>query len=164
MTNTDVGRRTRQRSAISDYLGNTADFQTAQQVHDGLRAQGTSVSLPTIYRTLASMADLGEIDQLTSNGQSAYRKCSPHHHHHLRCRTCGCTIELVDDPVETWAATLAIVHGFTEISHITEITGLCPSCQDDEQSGHPAHQSQDPHRVHGFCDVEPRSDDATNGE
>ena len=122
-------RRTRQRVVIWDYVGDASEFQTAQQIHDRLRAQGTPVSLPTVYRTLASMAGSGELDHLTTDGQTAYRRCSAHHHHHLVCRSCGRTIELTDTPVEQWAATVAQKYGFTDITHVTEISGLCPDCQ-----------------------------------
>ena len=122
-------RRTRQRSLIWDFLGRTAQFKTAWQIHDELRDSGTPVSLPTVYRTLAAMAEAGELDQLTRDGQSSFRRCSPQHHHHLFCRGCGRTIELTEAPVEQWAAEIAQRYGFAEIDHITEISGLCPDCQ-----------------------------------
>ena len=122
-------RRTRQRAIIEAYLDSHARFQTAQQIHDGLRAQGLVVSLPTVYRTLAALADAGRLDTLTTDGQAAYRRCSPEHHHHLTCRACGRTVEVSGTPVERWAAGVARTHGFTEVAHVTEITGVCPDCQ-----------------------------------
>jgi len=122
-------RQTRQRQIIQAYLNDLARFQTAQQVHDHLRAQGAAVSLPTVYRTLAAMADAGELDVLTTDGQSAYRHCSRCHHHHLVCRQCGCTVEVAGEAVEQWAAAVGQEYGFANIAHLTEITGLCPACQ-----------------------------------
>ena len=129
-------RRTRQRAVIWQYVGDTSEFQTAQQIFDRLRAQGTPVSLPTVYRTLASMTESGDLDHLITDGQTAYRRCSAHHHHHLVCRSCGRTIELVDTPVEQWAAAVAQEYGFADITHVTEITGLCPACQGIAQTNH----------------------------
>lgn len=129
MTNTDAPRHTRQREAIWDLVEVSLEFQTAQQIHDRLRAQGTPVSLPTVYRALASMSRNGDLDQLTTDGQTAYRRCSPQHHHHLVCRNCGRTIELTEAPVEQWAVAVAQQYGFTEISHVTEISGICPDCR-----------------------------------
>ena len=122
-------RRTRQRAVIWTYVTHTGEFQTAQQIYDRLRIQGTPVSLPTVYRTLAAMAESGDLDILTTDGQTAYRRCSDLHHHHLVCRSCGRTIELTDTPVEAWAAAVAHKYGFIDISHVTEISGLCPDCQ-----------------------------------
>jgi len=130
MTSTDAPRRTRQREVIWAHLSSTAPFQTAQQIYDALRDQGTPVSLPTVYRTLAAMAVSGEVDVLTAEGQSVYRRCSPHHHHHLVCRRCGRAVELTEARIEAWATQVGEQHGFTEITHITEVSGLCPPCHD----------------------------------
>jgi len=127
MTSTE--RRTRQRDAIAAHLAANPYFQTAQQIHQSLSQSTTPVSLPTVYRTLAAMAQAGELDVLAADGVAAYRRCSAKHHHHLVCRTCGRTIEVTGAPVEKWAATLAKAHGFTATTHVTEITGLCPDCQ-----------------------------------
>ncbi|MCL2785333.1 MAG: transcriptional repressor [Propionibacteriaceae bacterium] len=132
MTSTDLPRRTRQREVIETYLGSVDEFQSAQQVYDGLRTAGTPVSLPTVYRTLASMAEGGDLDILSIDGMASYRQCSPHHHHHLTCRSCGRTIELMEGPVEEWAARVAKQYGFTQISHISEVRGTCPKCQAEE--------------------------------
>ena len=83
MTNTEAPRRTRQREMIETYLGRVDEFRNAQQVYDGLRTAGTPVSLPTVYRTLASMAESGDLDVLSIEGMASYRQCSPDHHHHL---------------------------------------------------------------------------------
>ncbi|MDR2974688.1 MAG: transcriptional repressor [Propionibacteriaceae bacterium] len=123
-----VERHTRQRQVITAYMKAQAQFLTAQQVHDGLRELGDTVSLPTVYRTLTALVEAGDLDVRVSNNQSAYRHCSPHHHHHLVCRQCGRTIELADSPVEQWATAIANEHGFTDVDHTIEILGLCPAC------------------------------------
>lgn len=128
MTSTEP-RRTRQRAVIWGYIGVSPEFQTAQQIYDRLRALGTPVSLPTVYRTVASMAESGDLDVLTTDGQTAYRRCSPEHHHHLVCRSCGRTIEVTETPIEQWALAIGRQYGFTDISHVIEVTGLCPDCQ-----------------------------------
>lgn len=122
-------RRTRQRDAVRAYLTATSDFATAQQIHDRLLQLGQVVSLPTVYRTLAAMADSGEVDQLTVDGATVYRRCSRDHHHHLVCRRCGRTIEINGPPVESWARDIARRYGFDQVRHITELSGICPACR-----------------------------------
>ena len=34
------------------------------------------------------------------DGETVYRKCSDHHHHHLVCRECGTTVEIAGPTVE----------------------------------------------------------------
>ncbi|MCL2481826.1 MAG: transcriptional repressor [Propionibacteriaceae bacterium] len=129
----DQPRRTRQRTLIWDYLCTRSEFLTAQQIHDALRTGGTPVSLPTVYRTLTAMAESGDLDVLTTDGQSAYRRCSSHHHHHLVCRGCGRTIEVTGTVVEQWAEAVAHQYGFADITHITEFSGICPACQESHR-------------------------------
>ncbi|CAA0134661.1 Zinc uptake regulation protein [Mycolicibacterium vanbaalenii] len=122
-------RATRQRAAISALLENLDDFRSAQELHDELRRRGEGIGLTTVYRTLQQMAATGAVDTLrTDTGESVYRLCSEHHHHHLVCRACGSTIEIQGGHVEKWAAEIAREHGFTEVSHTIEIFGLCRKC------------------------------------
>ena len=122
-------RRTRQRAAVDEILSHLEEFRTAQQIHDVLRHQGDSVGLTTVYRTLQAMVDTGELDALrTDDGETAYRRCSSGHHHHLVCRSCGRTVEVSGPAVERWASAVAEQHGFREVSHDLEIFGTCSSC------------------------------------
>jgi Fur family ferric uptake transcriptional regulator len=122
-------RRTRQRAAVDEILSHLEEFRTAQQIHDVLRRQGDSVGLTTVYRTLQAMVDSGELDVLRTNeGETAYRRCSNGHHHHLVCRRCGRTVEVSGPAVERWASAVADEHGFREVSHDLEIFGTCSSC------------------------------------
>jgi Fur family transcriptional regulator, ferric uptake regulator len=122
-------RATRQRAAISALLENIADFRSAQELHDELRQRGENIGLTTVYRTLQSMATSGLVDTLrTDTGESVYRRCSDHHHHHLVCRVCGSTVEVEGGAAEVWAEEVAAEHGFTDVSHTIEIFGVCGSC------------------------------------
>ena len=126
---TGAVRATRQRAAISALLENLDDFRSAQELHDELRKRGEGIGLTTVYRTLQQMAATGTVDTLrTDTGESVYRLCSDHHHHHLVCWACGSTVEIQGSQVEKWAAEVARKHGFTEVTHTVEIFGLCSRC------------------------------------
>lgn len=121
-------RSTRQRSAIARYVSSLDGFHSAQQIHALLAAEGIKVGLATVYRTLQALTSDGDLDQVQQpDGQTLYRRCSSEHHHHLRCRSCGKTVEVTLD--ERWAEEIAKTHGFREISHSLELVGLCDSCQ-----------------------------------
>lgn len=122
-------RATRQRTAVTRLLEANDDFRSAQEIHEQLRRSGEGVGLTTVYRTLQTLADAGEIDMLrTASGEAVYRRCSAHHHHHLVCRHCGRTVEVEEPTVERWAERVAAEHGFTDISHTVEIFGSCADC------------------------------------
>jgi Fur family ferric uptake transcriptional regulator len=122
-------RATRQRAAIARLLDEVGDFRTAQELHEQLRRRGEAIGLTTVYRTLQTLSDAGEVDVLrTDSGESAYRRCSAHHHHHLVCRHCGRTVEVEGAAVERWAERVAAENGFREVSHTVEIFGCCADC------------------------------------
>lgn len=122
-------RSTRQRAAVAALLDELDDFRTAQEVHDLLRHRGDRVGLTTVYRALQVLADLHEVDVLrTAEGETAYRRCSTGHHHHLVCRTCGRTVEVDGPAVERWAQSTAERHGFVDVGHTVEIFGTCADC------------------------------------
>lgn len=122
-------RATRQRAAVTGLLDQLEDFRSAQELHEELRRRGEGIGLTTVYRTLQSLSDAGEIDVLrTNSGEAIYRRCSMHHHHHLVCRHCGYTIEVEGPAVEKWAERVAVKNGFSQLSHTVEIFGTCDSC------------------------------------
>jgi Fur family ferric uptake transcriptional regulator len=122
-------RATKQRAAVSKLLSQINDFRSAQELHEQLRRQGEGIGLTTVYRTLQTLADAGEVDVLrTDSGEAVYRRCSTDHHHHLVCRHCGRTVEVADPPVEDWAERIAHEHGFSEVNHTVEIIGTCATC------------------------------------
>lgn len=128
-------RRTRQRAAVTSVLSGVDEFRTAQQVHEALKVQGDAVGLTTVYRTLQTMADAGDLDVIrTPEGEGAYRRCSRGHHHHLVCRSCGRTVEISGEGVEQWAAAMAAEHGFSQLHHEWEIFGLCSACRQTDAS------------------------------
>lgn len=122
-------RVTRQRSAVSALLDETDEFRSAQDIHTVLRARGDGIGLTTVYRTLQTMADTGDVDVLrTDSGEAVYRRCSSGHHHHLVCRRCGATVEVEGPAVERWARGVAAEHGFGDVGHTVEVFGTCPAC------------------------------------
>ena len=122
-------RSTRQRTAVASARGDVDDFWSSQELHEFLRERGESVGLTTVYRTLRTMADAGEVDVIVrEDGESVYRRCSGTHHHHLVCRSCGAAVEIEGPAVEQWADAMAALHGYTQVSHTLELFGLCGHC------------------------------------
>jgi len=130
MTET-VRRPTRQRAAVEALLVDIDDFNSAQNLHARLRAQGQTVGLATVYRTLQAMATDGDVDMLrTVEGEAVYRRCSSaRHHHHLVCRSCGRTVEVEGPAVESWADKVSAENGFSDVQHTLEIVGTCSDCK-----------------------------------
>ena len=120
-------------------LGRGQGFRTAQQLFAQMRGSGSRIGLATIYRTMQSMADQGEVDVLrTDAGEVAYRRCETEsHHHHLVCRECGATEEIAARSVEQWASRVAGEQGYDEVQHVLEIFGRCPACRRAAEAASP---------------------------
>ncbi len=124
-------RNTWQREAVRAALAAAQGFVSAQQLHQVLRDEGSTIGLATVYRVLASLAETAEADSLQSpEGENLFRSCATQgHHHHLICRSCGDTRELSAALVEEWTERVATEHGFTQVEHVVDIFGLCERCQ-----------------------------------
>jgi Fur family ferric uptake transcriptional regulator len=115
---------------VAEVLTTFEDFRSAQEIHGLLSRRGETVGLATVYRTLQRLAEADEVDVLrTEEGEAVYRRCSPTHHHHLVCRTCGATVEVEGPAVERWTRAIADEHGYGDISHTLEIFGTCARCR-----------------------------------
>ncbi|MBS42385.1 MAG: transcriptional repressor [Nocardioides sp.] len=124
------GRSTPQKRAVEAELAASDDFRSAQEIHEALRSGGTSIGLATVYRTLQTLSDAGEVDSVkTDAGEAAYRRCSRSHHHHLICRVCGYTVEIEGPAVERWATAQAEEHDFADVAHTVELFGVCAECR-----------------------------------
>jgi Fur family transcriptional regulator, ferric uptake regulator len=123
-------RPTRQRTAVETLLVDIGDFMSAQDLHARLRAQGQTVGLATVYRTLQAMANDGDVDMMrTVDGEAVYRRCSTgNHHHHLVCRSCRRTVEVEGAAVESWTDKISAENGFSDVHHTLEIFGTCSAC------------------------------------
>lgn len=123
-------RSTKQRRAVTATLETLEDFISAQDLHQLMASRGDKVSLATTYRLLQSMVATGEVETLkTEEGEAIYRRCdSEHHHHHLLCRVCGSAQEFEVPEFEALAEAIALTHGFTELNHTIELTGVCATC------------------------------------
>ena len=122
---------TRQQRAVAERLDGCGEFCSAQDLHAKLRADGETIGLATVYRTLQSLAEVGAVDVLHSpDGETLYRDClSHHHHHHLVCTECGRSEEIEGGPVEKWAEIIAARYGYELAGHEAEVYGVCRSCQ-----------------------------------
>lgn len=123
-------RVTTQQRVVSQALARHGGFVSAQGLYSDLRSSDEPVGLATVYRSLAAMVDDGSADVIvTSSGESLYRLCSEAHHHHLVCRVCGSTVEIVSPTVERWAAKLGADNGYAEVEHTLVLSGVCAPCQ-----------------------------------
>ncbi len=126
-------RATAQRRAVLREVVRADEHFDAEQLHDRLRRRGEEVSLATVYRTLALLAEAGLIREvLHGNGDRAhYEVIYGHaHHDHMMCVECGKVIEFCDDRIEQLQRLICRRHGFQALDHRMGIRGVCRECRE----------------------------------
>jgi Fur family ferric uptake transcriptional regulator len=120
-------RLTPQRRAVLDAIEATGGRFTALELFQRARRSFPRLGLATTYRTLELLRQTGSLHALSGDGRPAYVRCSPKHHHHLVCLTCGSVedTELCATPSQS---ALTRRHGFRAQSHELEIYGICRRC------------------------------------
>jgi Fur family ferric uptake transcriptional regulator len=105
---------------------------SAQQVFDGLRAEGRSVGLASVYRVLEQLADLGLVHRIDlGEGLTRFEPAHPggEHHHHLVCGSCG-KVDTFDDPgLERAIRKVAGSQGYALDEHDVVLHGVCVDCR-----------------------------------
>lgn len=123
-------RSTRARRAVLAVLERERGRQvTAQELHTAARGIVPEIGLATVYRTLGALEADGTVEIVTQEDrESAYRLCSPGHHHHLVCSRCDAVIEILDCDLGALERRLSRRHGFRIEEHDVTFRGRCASC------------------------------------
>jgi Fur family ferric uptake transcriptional regulator len=110
-------------------VNTSAGLVSAQEIYAMARERGGAIGLATVYRTLRTLVDQGDIDvTYDEQGQARYCGCGPSHHHHATCRLCGRTEEFENEVLEELATRAARELGFTDVRHVIELSGVCSQC------------------------------------
>src|SRR6516162_850209 len=91
------------RRAVVELLGRQDCCLTAQEIFDGLRADGRQVGIASIYRVLDLLTEKGLLQRVDLGaGTARYEPVhsSGEHHHHLVCDECGRVEAFADDELE----------------------------------------------------------------
>ncbi|HUF01760.1 MAG TPA: Fur family transcriptional regulator [Gaiellaceae bacterium] len=120
------------RRAVVDFLGEQDCCLSAQEIFDGIRAQGGKAGIASVYRALETLAQL-ELVQRVDFGDGVARYEPAHadgeHHHHVVCDDCG-HVEAFSDPVlEDALGRVAGRLGFDMGTHEVVLRGACDDCR-----------------------------------
>jgi Fur family ferric uptake transcriptional regulator len=120
------------RRAVIQLLGRQECCLTAQEIFDGLRAEGRGVGIASVYRILDLLADQGFV-QRVDIGDAITRFEPAHpggdHHHHLVCNSCGKVEAFEDDRLEQALRQVERKTGYTTAGHDVLLRGACQDCR-----------------------------------
>jgi len=127
-------RITPQRLAVVAALVDARNHPSAEDLFARVRETCPTTSLATIYKTLDTLKEIGEVLELEfRDGSNRYDGVRPGAHPHLVCTQCG-KIEDVDlEGLSALAAQVAATTGYQIRSHRVDFYGICAGCQAQER-------------------------------
>lgn len=121
-------RITEPRKALLRLLVDSQKPLSAEEAHAELGV--ANYDLVTVYRNLETFEAAGIATRIpTESGKSLYElNAAEHHHHHIICRKCHKAEKLDHCEIEKLEG-LARKLGFTEVTHVLELYGVCDGCR-----------------------------------
>jgi Fur family ferric uptake transcriptional regulator len=119
-------RQTPQREAIRSLFTQDGDPLSPQEIMDQASEIVPTVSMATVYRTIRSLEELGEIVPVELPGEPPrYEMAGKDHHHHFMCESCGKAFEVDACPGNLSHMT---PDGFRLTRHDITLYGTCKAC------------------------------------
>lgn len=123
-------RVTPQRMAILRVLASNADHPSIDEIHHIVKQDFPMTSLATVYKTIATLKELGEVTELSfGNGANRYDGCNTHLHPHIICVKCNHISDINIAHLDDLSKTVANETGYQIIRQRLDFFGICPECQ-----------------------------------
>lgn len=124
------GRMTPQRLAILRVLADNANHPTIEEVYRQVQEVAPTTSLATVYKTVALLKEMGEVQEVSSLGDETHVdgfRAQPHPH--LICTECGRIIDVALDELPTLLGRVAPDAEGWELQPRLDLWGVCPACR-----------------------------------
>ncbi|MDY0087172.1 MAG: transcriptional repressor [Coriobacteriia bacterium] len=122
-------RATHQRLEVVRQIAGTDEHPDVETVYREVRKRMPTISLDTVYRTLATLADLGLIERVTSVSGPARFDANTSRHHHFICTRCGGIRDVIDPPLDFARLERRRIEVGTVESVEVQFRGICGSCE-----------------------------------
>ena len=127
-TNSNRYRRSRQRERILELLKETDTHPTANWLYARLRRSFPDLSMGTVYRNLAVLAEQGLVSRIGFGSTFDRFDANTQHHYHFICDICGAIRDL-DLPVdESLNQRVRAASGLEARRHDIQFRGTCETC------------------------------------
>lgn len=125
-------RLTHQRLEVAREIARTDTHPDVEAIYRGVRDRVPTISLDTVYRTLAALTELGLINRVNATAGAVRYDGNLTRHHHFVCTRCGLirdlyspTLDAVRAPEETSA--------FGRVTSVeVQLRGVCEECKRKE--------------------------------
>ena len=122
-------KHSKQRVAIKNFLADRYDHPTAETVYLNIKKEFPNISLGTVYRNLSLLAEIGEIQKLSTGiGPDRFDGNTAPHYHFI-CSCCGNVLDLNVNGLEHINVLAAQDFDGEIEGHVTYFFGKCPCCK-----------------------------------
>lgn len=119
----------RQRESIKSFLLSRYDHPTADIIYINVRKEFPNISLGTVYRNLALLAELGEIIKITTDGADRF-DAHVEPHSHFICRKCHNLLDIHLENEDFINAQAQKAFSGQIEGHTVQYYGICGNCLD----------------------------------
>ena len=119
-------RNTKQRQIVLNAVRSRCDHPTAEQIYAQVKEIDPKISLGTVYRNLALLAEEGQILSIKLSDADRFDLTVKGHDHFI-CLECGGVFDMIGK-YDLIPDNTSTEDGFLISSHQTIIKGLCPNC------------------------------------
>lgn len=123
-------RTTPQRLHILQALLEIDTHPTAEEVWEKVRLTSPTTSLGTVYKTLDTLKELGEVMEVDARDtRQHYDAIRPTSHPHVVCSQCGRIEDVLLEDLKSLQARAADVSGYHIVEQQVTFYGLCCNCR-----------------------------------
>lgn len=127
-------RMTNQREIILRELIKSKEHLTADELYDIVKKVMPRISLATVYRNLEILSEAGMIGKLEISGRQKRFDYDVSDHDHIYCAVCHRVDNLNIERKRLNTEELGAAAGYSITGCRLEIIGICPQCQEKENS------------------------------
>lgn len=121
---------TPQRLAVLEVIKTGPGHMTAQKVLECLQTHYPTMTIPTVYRNLQWLHDVGLVAETDLGGDChIYEYIADNHHHHLVCVRCRRVVDLPNSFLDSLRQAVQQTYGFVPCLEHVGLLGLCPDCE-----------------------------------
>jgi Fur family transcriptional regulator, peroxide stress response regulator len=121
-------RLTHQRLEVVREIAQSDEHPDVEKVYRAVRARVPTISLDTVYRTLATLVDLGLVARVAATPSPARYDANTTRHHHFVCTRCGLICDVVDRELDA----VRVPRSTSELGSVesieVQLRGVCTDC------------------------------------
>jgi len=125
---------THQRMVVYQEVASSSEHPDAEQVYENVRKHIPTISLDTVYRTLALLADMGLVATIGAPRERVKFDATVDAHHHFICSKCHSAVDVHWPEFRCLAMPSESQRAGKVESVRVEFRGVCARCMQSQQS------------------------------